>query len=233
MTAENVGYEAAGHKWALLLIADDSMSFVKGKENFKLASRIYKHYASEFKVKYGFDKINLNTYSKKHMVPDTDGLVFGGHPQSITATSSHVGLTVCQDLTQTEKVNISTRVAKCRSKTFATMGTAWSKKRQLKLEISRELLRSIIKPTLTSGMAALCVNETEAWPIIQHVEVAVRRSFNLREKACVAPLIQMIQVSPVLCDLHTQIFSLVHNIWIRDGPTKDLVKYILKNNCKN
>ena len=129
---ENVGYEVAGHKYALLLVADDSMSFVKGKNEFKIASRIYQHYAEEFGVKYGYDKINLNTYGPKGNLPDCEGLEFGGYPQKVTEHSMHVGLDVCQNLKETERSNVAMRVAKTQNKTFAVMGKIWQEKNLVK-----------------------------------------------------------------------------------------------------
>ena len=229
LNREKVGYEVAGHRYALLLVADDSMTFAKGKDQFKVTSRIYEHYAEEFGVKYGYEKINLNTYSSKGNTPDCEGLEFGGHPQKITEHSLHVGLDVCQNLKETERSNVAIRVAKAQNKTFAVMGRLWQEKKQIKLDASREVFRGVIKPTLTAGLAALCVEDTDMDPINKFCEKILRRTFRVREKAMVEPLYQILQVAPPQCDLHCQVFALLYNIWKLEGPVKDLVTHLLSD----
>ena len=227
LKAEDVGYKAAGHNWALLLIADDSLTFAKGKDEFKIVSKIYEKYSEDFRVKYGYEKVNLNYYGPKGGEKDCTGLTFGGLPQKITEESLHVGLNVCQDLTKVERSNVAIRVAKARNKLFATLGRVWQNKRQLKLSAARELTRCVIHPILIAGLAALCVNDETLKPVIQMSEKVMRRNFSVRDKACMDPLFQILQVSPVQADLHCQVFSLLHNVWSLDGPVKDLVKYLL------
>ena len=226
---EGVGYEVAGHKYALLLVADDSMSFVKGKGQFKVASRIYQHYAEEFGIKYGYDKINLNTFGPKGNLPDCEGLEFGGYKQKVTEHSLHVGLDVCQNIKETERSNVALRVGKAQNKTFAVMGKLWQEKKQIKLEASREVFRGVIKPTLTAGLAALCVENNDMEPINRFCEKILRRTFRVREKSMVDPLYQILQVAPPQCDLHCQVFALLYNIWKLEGPVKDLVSHLLND----
>ena len=146
-----VGYEVAGHKWALLLVADDSMSFVKGRNEFKLVSQIYEHYAAEFSIKFGFEKVNTNSFGPKGDVPTMEGLTFGGYPQKITENSLHVGLNVSQDPKKTDQSNVALRISKARGKTFVVMGKVWQQKRLISMETSREMIRGVLKPTLTAG----------------------------------------------------------------------------------
>ena len=223
-----VGYEVAGHKWSLLLVADDSMSFVKGREEFKIVSKIYEHYAAEYSIKYGFEKVNTNSFGPKGAVPTTEGLTFGGYPQEITENSLHVGLNVCQDPRRTEKSNVDLRLAKARGKTFAVMGKVWQERRQIKMETSREMIRGVLKPTLTAGLSALCIQPNDLEPLVKFVEKILRRTFTVRDKAMTAPLYQLLQVAPLECDLSCQVMSLVHNVWTLDGPVKDLCIYLLK-----
>ena len=121
------------------------------------------------------------------------------------------------------------RVAKARNKLFAIMGRSWQNKRQLRPAAGRELTRCVMHPILTAGLSALCVNDELLKPVIRMSEKIMRRNFSVRDKACVDPLFQMLQVAPVQSDLHCQVFSLLHNVWSLDGPVKDLVKYLLSD----
>ena len=88
-------------------------------------------------------------------------------------------------------------------------------------------MRGTIHPALVAGLAALCVEETDSGPLRQFSELMLRRAFRVRDKAMTAPLHQIVQVAPVDCDLHCQVFALLYNIWCLDGPVKDLVNHIL------
>ena len=109
------------------------------------------------------------------------------------------------------------------------MGKVWQERKQLKFETSREMVKGVVKPILTAGLSALCIDNNDLEPIYRFIDKIMRRNFTVRDKAMVDPLYQILQVAPVDCDLHCQVFALLYNIWKLEGPVKDLVTHLLSD----
>ena len=109
------------------------------------------------------------------------------------------------------------------------MNKCWARNRHLHLSVRRELLKSVIKPSLTSGLQALTIVDTGLKPLEKFQDKALRRSCSQRKRSSVILLEMILQITPLRCDYHLSVLSLLHNIWTNPGPCSDLLLHLLRD----
>ena len=75
----------------------------------------------------------------------------------IAMESIHLGLVVCQKVLETDKTNVLHRISKTNAGIWATMGRSLSYKSNYSLEVSLEIMKTIVVPRLLSGLQALTI----------------------------------------------------------------------------
>ena len=211
------------------LVADDSLAMTTSRHRFKLMNDIYMRYAEEFQVTYEFSKLELNVWGVKDPEKVSEGLEFGGHVHKISPQSVHVGLVICQDDKQSVTVNVNRRLAKTNAKTWAVMSKCWSRHKNIHILVHREMIRSITKPMLLSGLQALTIPDTGIKPLSNYQDKMIRKTASVRKKASVILLEMILQVSPLLADYHKSVLALMFNMWITRGSCYELVIKILED----
>ena len=90
-------------------------------------------------------------------------------------------------------------------------------------------MKSVIKPSLTSGLQALTIVDTGLKPLERFQDKMLRRSCSQRKRSSVIPLEMILQITPLRCDYHLSVLSLLHNIWANPGPCSELLLHLLRD----
>ena len=238
LKAADLGYkiDEMDEKLYLQLVADDSMSWIETPEQLQATIHLFEYYAKRYRMTFSFPKTLINVYGSKEQVDSvrnsTNIRIAGNHP-TFPEEAAHLGLTQCQDITQTEIVNVKQRIKKATKKFYALFGHRFRSDTPLRIELSKMIWTVYIKPTLLTGLNALTVDK-EALKLITDFEHTVLRSiFKVRKKAPVAHLYQISGLEPIEATLHKQVFGLFHNVWKNpDTPCTKLIKVILQSKDK-
>ena len=225
----DIGVKAYGIDFGQMLIADDSLAMTTSRQRFKLMNTLYMSYAHDYRVTYEFSKLELNLWGVKNPEKETEGLEFGGYKHTISKESVHVGLVICQDQSSSVTVNINRRLAKTNARTWQIMNKCWSQRRTIHLTIHRELIKSITKPMLLSGLQAVTIPDNDLKPLSRYQDKMVRKTANVRKSASVILLEMILQVTPLIADYHRSVISLLYNIWVTKGSCYDLMIKLLED----
>ena len=109
------------------------------------------------------------------------------------------------------------------------MSKCWARNRHLHLAVHRELMKSVIKPSLTSGLQALTIIDTGIKPLERFQDKMLRRSCSQRRRSSVIPIEMILQITPLKCDYHLSVLALLHNIWSNPGPCSELLLHLLRD----
>ncbi len=215
--------------FGLALVADDSLGFTTSENRFKLMSKIYERYARDHDIIYEYSKLELNLWGVKNAVQKADGLEFGGYKHKVSMESTHVGLQILQDQSKSVTQNVNRRLSKTNARVWGLMSKCWAQHRHVNLAVHRELIKSVVKPSLTSGLQALTIVDTGLKPLEKFQDKMVRRTVSHRRRSSVLPLEMILQIPPLKCDYHQSVMSLLYNIWINPGPCQDLMLHLLRD----
>ena len=147
----------------------------------------------------------------------------------MSTESTHVGLQICQDMSKSVTQNVNRRLSKTNSRVWALMSKCWARNKHVHMAVHRELMKSVIKPSLTSGLQALTIVDIGLKPLERFQDKMIRRSCSQRRRSSVIPLEMILQITPLRCDYHLSVLSLFHNIWTNPGPCSELLLHLLRD----
>ena len=112
------------------------------------------------------------------------------------------------------------------------MGKVWDGNRNIPVTVSRELINTIIKTSSLSGLHSLTIEDDEMLPLIKFQNQMLRRSIGSRKSTSVVALELILQITPLICDYHRNILSLLYNVWCTDSPFRTLSHAIINDKTK-
>ena len=140
-----------------------------------------------------------------------------------------MGLQIVQNMKTSVTVNVNRRLAKTNSRTWQLMSKAWARHSHIHVQVHRELINSVTKPSLLSGLQALTIPDNGLTPLVRYQEKMLRRTGSFRKKSSVVLLEMIMQITPLLGDYHLNVFSLLYNVWVTRGPCYELMLHLLKD----
>lgn len=238
LRAADLGYkiQEMDQKMFLQLVADDGMSWISSVEELQAVIHLFEYYADRYKMTFSFPKTLINIYGSKEQiesVKSNDGIRVAGNPPIFPEEALHLGLIQCQDISRTEEVNVRARIKKATIKFYSLFGNRFKSSTPLRIELSKMIWNTYIKPTLLTGLNALTVDKYSL-QLLKDFEATVLRSiFKVRKKAPLTHLYQLSGIEPIEATLHKSCFSLFHNVWMNpQTPSAQLIKIILENPTK-
>ena len=200
-----IGANFYGIDFGVAFVADDSLGFTTSEHRFNLMSKVYERYAKDHGVIYEFSKLEFNLWGVRDAVKKGDGLQFGGHKHKVSLESTHVGLQICQDMSKSVTQNVNRRLSKTNSRVWALMSKCWARNRHVHMTVHRELMKTVIKPSLTSGLQALTIVDSGLKPLERFQDKMLRRTCSQRKRSSVVPLEMILQITPLRCDYHLSV----------------------------
>ena len=95
------------------------------------------------------------------------------------------------------------------------------------MKVHCELIRTVVKPSLTSGLQAQTIPDGGLKPLEQFQDKMVRRSCSQRRRSSVIPLEMILNIAPLRSVYHQSVLSLLYNIWVNPGSCSELLMKVL------
>ena len=235
LKAAGLGYkiDELDSKLFLQLVADDGMSWVHDETQLMAVIHLFEYYADKYKVSFSFPKTLINIYGSKEQVKEvreSKRIKIAGNTPIYPDHAQHLGLIQCQNIEETELVNVKERIKKTTAKMFAMFGSRLKSSTPMRLELGKIIWNVYLKPTLITGLNALTVSD-DSMKLLKDFEATVLRSiFKVRRKASTIHLYQMSGIENIEATLHKQVFGLLHNVWINpETPSAKFIKVILED----
>ena len=103
-----------------------------------------------------------NAYKKiKEMIMKEELFKLGGKTPLYDETSVHLGLLMTENREEVEEINVTNRISKTEGKIFSSKYPTSSSDRNLPASYLSKLHRTFIKPCMTSGLAALTLDNKQ------------------------------------------------------------------------
>ena len=213
----------------LLMVADDSLLLTMSETQYKIAEQVVAEYARDYYIIFENSKLNFNIWGTQSPREEAKLLTFDGYQQVIAEESTHVGVEIVQDQTQSAVINVRKRVAKTNSRSWTFMNKCWTLDNAVNILVHRELINTIVKPMLITGLQSLTISDNEFKPASHYQDVMIRRVIGQRTYAGTTPLELILQIKPLLGEFHKAILSLFYNLWSVGGPALEFDKGILRD----
>merc|ERR1711989_67086 len=118
-------------------------------------------------------------------IKDDPTININGNIPLFDEITDHLGLKVCQNTKITSITNVKHRIEK-------------TNKKILKIDTAKTLYTTYIRPSLTSGLNALVLDEISKKALIDHEKYLQRKIFKFRPKASTTPLYLIMGILPIM-----------------------------------
>ena len=138
------------------------MSLVKDKESLLALIELYVWYSINYAVDFAFSKTVLNVFGSKEVLEELkqdEKVNINGQKSLFDEITDNLELKVCQNIKITPLTNVQNRIEKTNNKTFIIHRNLYSAKTIPSLNTSRHLYLTYIRPSLTSGLNALVLDQ--------------------------------------------------------------------------
>ena len=142
------------------------------------------------------------------------GMTFGGYPVKISESSIQLGLKVLQKVTDYESENIENRYKKATKAAYSSLAKFIDKRSSMNFELIIICFNSIVNPTLISGLNVIPISEKGFKRLATFQNDWLRRAVGAKSWTPTTVLSVMLKQIPVKTQIHLQMASLFHNIWV-------------------
>ena len=218
----------AGKRYGSIIVADDALSITNTIAEMKGIIQLYAYFASLYSVEYCVKKTIINVFGKKD---DKDRLInsdlkIGGVTPLYDESSIHLGLWLSEDLERVAEINIDHRLKKTDNKLFGSLrNVIWDKTGLSTLETKIKLYTSLLRPSLLSGMNALCIRGVQLQRLKEWEEWLLRKIFGLKENSSTCGIYAHTNLLPIEGHLHKSVLSIFYNAWQNKmNPVVEIIK---------
>ena len=225
----NIQIEIEGVKINTSATADDQVNEAKDKTDFMVLNDLYKWYHEIYKLSFGWNKTVVQVYGVENPNDHMDGITFGDCSLKTSDQFTHLGIECTQDILNVANVNVTKRLTKFKDLMWATLGNAFKDKKQISFKCIKNVMTTMLIPTLLSGLSPLCIPLTKTKRLDDRIKQIWRRIFSLSEYSTINVLIWISGVPLPSITLILNMLSLFWNVWQHESPCKTLCINILKN----
>ena len=226
--------------YSLLLVADDSMSFLSSESELRQICKIYEYFSKHYDVKFSYEKTIVHIFGDKKLLKrlreDEDLITFDGNPLLYPTESAHLGTVVHENPYETNKANIENRIKQTNKKLHNLLGSSINANKILHHKLQKTAYCTYLKSSLISTLEQFPLNPGEMSRISCYERSVIRNFFQLRKNATVDPLYLFLGQEPIECSLHRAVFSLFYNVWtcgkMKLTETAEICKKFLNINLK-
>ena len=223
-----LGLEVNKRKFGCVIVADDALSISNTIPEMKGIIDLYDYFAKIYSVTYCSKKTIINRFgskSDKEELENSDIQVDGVRP-NFDKESVHLGLWLSEDLGNVAEINVTHRIKKTDGKLFGHMrNIIWDRTGLVSLETKLQLYKTLLRPSLLSGLNALCIDGKQLQRLIQWEHWIMREIFKTKENASVWGLYINSGLLPIEGHLHKSMLSLFYNAWTnRNNPAVQIIK---------
>ena len=226
-----LGLEVKKKRYGSIICADDALSITGSVPAMKGIIELYHYFANIYSVDYCIKKTIVNTFGTKddkEALMNSD-LTIGGVRPLFDEDSVHLGLWLSENLKKVVELNVSNRIKKTDNKLFGSLRSViWDKTGHSNLETKIKLYTTLLRPSLLSGLNALCVEGQQLQRLKEWEEWILRKIFGLKDIASVYGTYMNSHLLPIEGHLHKSVLSLFFNAWQnRRNPVVEVIKYTM------
>ena len=206
-------FNQAKKRFGSVIVADDALSITNSIPEMKGIIDLYSYFADVYSVEYCIKKTLINrfgTKDDKQNLMDSD-ISIGGVKPLFDEESVHLGLWLSENLKKdnVESLNVDHRINKTDGKLFGSLrNVIWDKSNQSSLETKIKLYTSLLRPSLLSGLNALCITGVQLQRLISWEEWLLRHIFGVKENASVSGIYLNTHILPIEGHLHKAVLGL-------------------------
>ena len=218
-------------------MADDALSLTNTIQEMQGIIELYAYFAKIYSVEYCVKKTIVNlfgTKEDKETLMNSD-LQIGGVKPLFDESSVHLGLWLSEDLAKVAEINVDHRIKKTDNKLFGSLrNVIWDKTGHSTLETKIQLYTSLLRPSLLSGLNALCITGIQLKRLKFWEEWLLRKIFGLKENASTCGIYINTHLLPIEGHLHKSVLSLFYNAWLnKENPVVDVIKETMNDKDEN
>ena len=209
-------------------MADDALSMSNTIPEMKGIVDLYDYFARIYSVTYCTKKTIVNRFGSKEDKEELEqsDLKVGGLTPNYDRDSVHLGLWLSEDLPGVTELNVTHRIKKTDNKLFGGMRSViWDDSGHVSLETKLNLYKTLLRPSLLSGLNALCVEGKQLARLIHWEQWLLREIYRVKDNASVYGLYANSHLMPIEGHLHKAVLGLFYNAWTNlSNPVVDVIK---------
>ena len=232
-----LGLKLNNKRYGSIIVADDALSLTNNVQEMKGIIDLYAYFARIYSVEYCVKKTIVNIFGSKEDKDDlmNSDLEIGGVKPLFDESSVHLGLWLSEDLTKVAEINVDHRIKKTDNKLFGSLrNVIWDKTGHSTLETKIQLYTSLLRPSLLSGLNALCITGTQLKRLKQWEEWLLRKIFGLKDNASTCGIYINTHLLPIEGHLHKTVLALFYNAWLnKQNPVVDVIRETMNDKDEN
>ena len=232
-----LGLKVDKKKFGSVIVADDALSISNTIPEMQGIVSLYEYFAEIYSVEYCVKKTVVNrfgTMEAKKELEESSLSIMGVKPL-FDKESVHLGLWISEALKDVAEINVDSRIKKTEGKLFGYLrNIIWDKSGMASVEVKLNLYKTLLRPSLLSGLNALCIRKSTLAKLVEWENWILRKILKLKKNASMTGIHATCGLLPIEGHLHKGVLSLWYNLWCNEeNPAMEVVMSTLKEKAED